>query len=183
MHLHRRGAAREHRHAVVRGVAGQVDQHVDAVRFDALAQCRIGHARHRQPVFHHGLDAPGDGIPCAGGCIGEQFHARTVVAGEQLLDEVAHRMLPEIARDIPNLQAAPAAGWVPECPAAGRFPLRSRHTGQLPAARQGKIFIRLKRRVIRVQKKQAAVCLRIVRLQFQRLVETRDRLVQLALIA
>ena len=63
--------------------------------------------------------------PCTGR-VREQFDPRPVVLGEQLLDEIAHRVLAEIPRDIAYAQTPPGERRAPLEPSIAR--LRSEST-------------------------------------------------------
>ena len=101
--LHGRGLAAEHAEPVVPGVAGDVDQDVDAVVADPLRDRRVGGA------LHH---ARGDGAEAVQRRlrlriveIREHVEARPVVRAEHGLDERGQRGV-AVGRDVADAQAA-----------------------------------------------------------------------------
>jgi len=105
--LDRGRLAGEYRQAVVRRVAGQIDQDVDAVLADALRQGVVVQTHHVGPLRHIALEALADGIEDDVVVIGVQRHAGAAgQALEDRFDEGSHGMVAQVARDEADAQHA-----------------------------------------------------------------------------
>ena len=111
-HLERRGPPREQRQAVVGGVAGEVDQDVDAVGVHARRRGRVVDAVDTMPGLATGADAPAQVIFCARIRIHDEFDPALRLRGQcrqHPLRKITDRVLAQVARHQAHAQGAAAA--------------------------------------------------------------------------
>ena len=110
---HRRRLAREQVEPVALGMAGQIDQDVDAVGAYTRGQGVGVQPLRGHPMVDQHAQALGRRI---GGQahlgIGEQLEGQPVVASQQGLEKETAGVLPEVRRDIAHPQAAAGRRWV-----------------------------------------------------------------------
>ena len=109
MELQGRRPQGQHAGAAVVGVAHQVDQHVDAIGADALGDRLTAARGHHREVIHAAADHCGDLVGDIDQGVGEDLETPAVVAGEQSMEQVAHRVVAEIGGEVADTEAP--AGW------------------------------------------------------------------------
>ena len=105
--LHRRRLAGEYRQPVGGGVAGQVDQHVDAILADHRRHVVVAAAGSRPPMVGQRSEARGGGILDRHLGVAEQFDLASIMCRQQRFGEERRRVLAKIGRDVAEPQFAP----------------------------------------------------------------------------
>ncbi len=95
-HLHGCRLAREGQQPVAAGMAGEINQHVDAILADHLCDRCVAETHRAAPMIGEAAEPTGDGIGHGDFGITEQLDRRVIMRRKQRLGEQRNGMLAEI---------------------------------------------------------------------------------------
>ncbi|HEX7055358.1 MAG TPA: hypothetical protein VF211_15655 [Burkholderiales bacterium] len=107
-HLERRRPRGERPQAAALGVAGEVDQDVDAVAADLLRERAVRQVVHRLEAIGVPPDRLGDVVAAAQVRVADDLEARLVVLRDEVAHEVADRVAAQVGRQVGEAQPAGA---------------------------------------------------------------------------